>query len=293
MLVVRRLNASMPQALNRSMMQRVGLIAGNGRFPLIFARTARAAGVEVIAVAHEGETLPELDADVDRITWIKVGELGRMIHALQAAGIERAVMAGGIRKLALLDHFAPDERAMAFLARLGAWGDDSLLRGVADELEREGIRIVESTLFLSSLLTPVGPLTARVPDQAQWKDIHHGVAVAKAVGRWDIGQSVVVKSGMVLAVEAIEGTDATIQRAGRPGAVVVKVSKPHQDLRFDVPAVGPETVRVCHGAQVAVLALEAGRTLLLDKEDLLRAAAETGLAIVGVCVEPESAEAAT
>jgi len=269
-------------------MQRVGLIAGNGRFPLIFARTARAAGVEVIAVAHEGETPPELGADVERVTWIKVGELGRMIEALQAAGVEQAVMAGGIRKLALLDHFAPDERALGFLARLGTWGDDTLLRGVADELEREGIRVVESTLFLSSLLTPVGALTTRVPDAAQWKDIRHGVAVAKAVGQWDIGQSVVVKSGMVLAVEAIEGTDATISRAGRSGAVVVKVSKPGQDLRFDVPAVGLETVRVCRAAEVAVLALEAGKTLLLDKQELLRAAEETGLIIVGVDVAAES-----
>ena len=263
-------------------MQRVGLIAGNGRFPLIFARTARAAGVEVVAVAHEGETPPELNAEVDSITWIKVGELGRMISSLQAAGIERAVMAGGIRKLALLDHFAPDERALAFLGRVGTLGDDALLRGVAAELEGEGIRIVESTLFLSALLTPVGPLTTRAPDEAHWKDIRHGIAVAKAIGRWDIGQSVVVKSGMVLAVEAIEGTDATIQRAGRPGAVVVKVSKPDQDLRFDVPAVGLETVRVCRAAQVAVLALEAGKTLLLDKDELLQLAEDAGLVIVGV-----------
>jgi DUF1009 family protein len=250
-------------------MQRVGLIAGNGRFPLI-------------SVAHEGETLRELTAEVDTITWIKVGELGRMVGALQAAGIERAVMAGGIRKLALLDSFAPDERALAFLARLGSFGDDALLRGVADELEREGIRIVESTLFLGSLLTPLGSLTSREPDEAQWKDIQYGIAVAKAIGRWDIGQSVVVKSGMVLAVEAIEGTDATIHRAGRSGAVVVKVSKPEQDLRFDVPAVGLETVRVCRAARVAVLALEAGKTLLLDKDELLQDAAAAGLCIVGV-----------
>jgi DUF1009 family protein len=264
------------------MAQRVGLIAGNGRFPLIFARTARAAGIEVVAVAHQGETPPELDADVDSITWIKVGELGRMIGALRSAGIERAVMAGGIRKLALLDHFAPDERALAFLARLATWGDDALLRGVADELEREGIRIVESTLFLSALLTPAGPLTTRTPTEAQWRDIRHGVEVARAIGRWDIGQSVVIRAGMVLAVEAIEGTDATIQRAGRPDAVVVKVSKPGQDLRFDVPAVGPETVRVCQAARIAVLALEAGKTLLLDKDELLRLAEETELCIVGV-----------
>jgi hypothetical protein len=269
-------------------MQRVGLIAGNGRFPLIFARTARAEGVEVVAVAHEGETLPELNTAVDTITWIKVGELGRVIHAFRASGIERAVMAGGIRKLALLDHFAPDERALAFLNRVGSFGDDALLRGVADELESEGIRVVESTLFLSTLLTPVGPLTTRLPDDAQWKDIRLGMDVAKAIGRFDIGQSVVIKSGMVLAVEAIEGTDATIQRAGRPDAVVVKVSKPHQDLRFDVPAVGPDTVRACTAAKVAVLALEAGKTLLLDKDELLQLANDAGLSVIGVGTQASS-----
>jgi DUF1009 family protein len=263
-------------------MRRVGLIAGNGRFPLIFARTARAEGVEVVAVAHEGETLPELAEAVDAITWVKVGELERMIHALQQSGVDRAVMAGGIRKAALLEHFAPDARALQFLAGLASLGDDALLRAVAAELERDGIEIVASTLFLSSILAPSGPLTKRPADQAQWNDIRHGMAVAKAIGRWDIGQSVVVKSGIVLAVEAIEGTDATIRRGGRAGAVVVKVSKPQQDLRFDVPAVGPETVRVCVQAGVAVLALEAGKTLLLDRAELLQDAEHSGLCIVGV-----------
>lgn len=263
-------------------MQRVGLIAGNGRFPLIFARTARAEGVAVVAVAHEGETQPELAGLVDAITWIKVGELGRMIRTFRDAGVDRAVMAGGIRKAALLEHFAPDERGMQFLARLGSFGDDTLLRGVAGELESEGIHIVASTLFLSALLTPAGPLTKQVPDDAQWTDIRHGFRVAKAIGQWDVGQSVVVKSSIILAVEAIEGTDATIQRGGRPGAVVVKVSKPQQDLRFDVPAIGPDTVRVCTAAGVGVLALEAGKTLLLDKDELLSLADAHGLSIVGV-----------
>lgn len=266
-------------------MQRVGLIAGNGRFPILFARTARAEGVEVIAVAHEGETLPDLAAEVPGLTWIKVGQLGTIIDTFKRAGITRAVMAGGIRKEALLDHFAPDERGMQFLSRLTTFGDDTLLRGLAAELEAEGIAIVESTLFLASLLTPLGALTHKVPDEEQWKDIRFGIEVAKGVGRWDVGQSVVVKSRMVLAVEAIEGTDATIQRAGRAGAVVVKVSKPGQDMRFDVPAVGPHTVETCAAAKVGVLALEAGRTLLIDKEEFLARAEATGLVVVGVAVE--------
>jgi DUF1009 family protein len=263
-------------------MQRVGLIAGNGRFPLIFARTARAAGIEVVAVAHEGETMPELNEAVDTITWVKVGELERIIRTFHDSGIDRAVMAGGIRKAAFLEHFNPDARALQFLARLGSLGDDVLLRGVAAELEGEGITIVASTLFLATLLTPRGPLTRRAPTETQWTDIRHGIAVAKSIGGWDIGQSVVVKSGIVLAVEAIEGTDATIQRGGRPGAIVVKVSKPQQDLRFDVPAVGPDTVRACGAAGVAVLALEADKTLLLDKDDLLHEADACNLCIVGV-----------
>jgi hypothetical protein len=263
-------------------MQRVGLIAGNGRFPLLFARTARAEGVEVIAVAHEGETLPELIGEVQQLTWIRVGELGRMIDTFREAGIERAVMAGGIRKEALLEHFAPDERGMRFLARLQTLGDDTLLRGLAAELESEGIRVVDSTIFLSSLLTPVGVLSGPALDAKQEQDVRYGIEVAKAIGRWDIGQTVVIQSRIVLAVEAIEGTDATIQRAGRPGAIVVKVSKPQQDLRFDVPAVGLQTVRVCTAAAVAVLALEAGKTLLIDKNDVVREAAAAGLTIVGV-----------
>lgn len=242
----------------------------------------------MVAVAHEGETLPELSTLVAGITWIKVGELERIIRTFQQSGIDRAVMAGGIRKAALLEHFAPDARAQRFLAGLSSWGDDSLLRGVAAELESEGIQVVASTLFLSTILAPEGPLTAGSPTEAQWQDIRHGFAVAKAIGRWDIGQSVVVKSGMVLAVEAIEGTDATIRRGGRQGAVVIKVSKPQQDLRFDVPAVGPETIRVCQETGVAVLALEAGRTLLLDKDDVLRLAEDAGVIVVGAA--PDGAQ---
>jgi hypothetical protein len=269
-------------------MERIGLIAGNGSFPVLFARTARQEGLAVVAVAHEGETPPELGECVDHLTWIKVGQLDTIIRTFQAHGVRRAVMAGGIHKATLLEHFAPDERGQRFLARLTQWSDDALLRGVAEELEGEGIAVVESTRFLGSILTPAGPLTARQPDAAQWRDIEYGLAVAKGIGAWDIGQTVVVKSRMVLAVEAVEGTDAALRRGGalaRGGAVAVKVSKPNQDLRFDVPAVGPATVAVCREAGVTVLALEAGRTLLLEREALLHEAVAADLAIVGVCAD--------
>lgn len=266
-------------------MERIGLIAGNGTFPLLFARAARDNGVAVVAVAHEGETAAEIGGCVEHVTWIKVGQLETIIRTFTEHGVRRAVMAGGIRKAALMEHFAPDERALRFLAGLRQWSDDALLRGVAAELEQEGISVVESTIFLGTILTPAGTLTARAPTEDEWVDIRYGVAVAKGIGAWDIGQTVVVKARMVMAVEALEGTDAALRRGGalaRGGAVAVKVSKPGQDLRFDVPAVGPATVGVCREAGIAVLALEAGRTLVLERQAMLAAADAAGLAVVGV-----------
>jgi DUF1009 family protein len=265
-------------------METIGLIAGNGSFPVLFARTARNEGVQVVAVAHRGETEREIENWVDSVIWVKVGQLDTIIRTLQAHGVRRAVMAGGIRKGSFMENFAPDERGKRFLERLTSWGDDALLRGVAAELESEGIQVVASTLFLAAILTPEGLLAGQEASAAQWQDVLYGMEVAKGIGRWDVGQTVVVKSGMVLAVEALEGTDAALRRGGdlaRGGAVAVKVSKPGQDLRFDVPAIGPNTVAVCHAAGIAVLALEAGKTLLLERKTLLQAANETGLTIVG------------
>ena len=264
-------------------MSRFGLIAGNGRFPLLFAEAAQAAGVDVIAVAHEGETPPELADCVPDVTWVHVGELGKIIATFQAAGVTEAVMAGGIYKVGALTNIQPDARGMAFIGKLPNLNDDAILRGVARELEAEGITIVESTRFLPSLVPAAGTLTRTEPDTAQWKDIRLGVAAAKAIGRWDIGQSVVVKRGTVIAVEGAEGTNATIRRAGElagSGGVVVKVSKPHQDLRFDVPAVGPDTVTVMQEAGVQVLAVEAGKTLLIERPAFVEQANRYGLAVV-------------
>jgi len=263
----------------------VGLLAGNGRFPVIFARTARAEGVRVVAVAHEGETEPELAGHVEDITWIRVGQLEAVVRAFRSRGVRRAVMAGGIRKAALMEGFSPDDRGLSVLSRLRTWSDDAVLREVASELEREGIEIVESTLFLASILMPAGLLVGPDLDESQRRDVEYGLEVARGIGRFDVGQTVVLKSGIVLAVEAIEGTDEALRRGGRlgrGGAVAVKVSKPGQDLRFDVPAVGPTTVETCREADVAVLALEAGRTLLVERERFVRAAEQTGLVVVGV-----------
>jgi DUF1009 family protein len=271
-------------------MERLGLIAGNGRFPLIFSRAARRQGLAVVAVAHRGETEPDLEGCVDELTWIQVGQIEPIVAAFRARGVRRAVMAGGIRKAGLLGHFAPDERGLRFLSKLETWSDDAVLRGLAAELEEEGIEVVESTLFLGALLTPEGLLTTHTVSERQWRDVRYGLAAARGIGRWDIGQTVVVKTGVVVAVEAVEGTDVALARGGelgRGGSVAVKVSKPGQDLRFDVPAVGPETVRRCRAAGIDVLALEAGRTLLLDRDELLAAAESSGLAIVGVRADEE------
>jgi hypothetical protein len=266
-------------------MEPIGLIAGNGRFPVLFAESAAAEGFAVIAVAHQGETPAELGEHVEAITWVKVGQLDRIVNAFRDRGVRRAVMAGGIRKAALMEHFEPDERGARMLGGLTSFSDDALLRAVAAELEADGIQVVESTLFLRSLLAGEGPLTRRAPSAAEWRDVRLGVDIARAIGRFDIGQTVVVKSGIVLAVEALEGTDAALRRGGelgRGGAVAVKVSKPGQDLRFDVPAVGPDTVAVCTAAGISVLALETGRTLLLERDRFLGRAEEAQLAVVGV-----------
>jgi DUF1009 family protein len=210
-----------------------------------------------------------------------------MIAALQAAGVERAVMAGGITKPRLFENFKPDERALALLARVGTIRDDGLLRALAAELEQEGIAVVESTLYLGDLVPAVGVLTRRTPSEAEWHDVRYGLHAAREIGRFDIGQSVVIRQGAVVAVEGVEGTDATIRRAGslaRGELVVVKVCKPTQDTRFDLPAIGAQTVQTMCEAGARVLAVEAGRTIMLDREAMLAAADAAGLSIVAVAV---------
>jgi UDP-2,3-diacylglucosamine hydrolase len=265
--------------------KKLGLIAGNGKFPLMFAQEAKRLGYTLVAVAHRGETLEEIADLVDEVTWVYVGQLGKIIRTFRAAGITNAVMAGGIRKVKLLGNFRPDLRGARFLARVKSREDDALLRGLAEELAGEGIEILQSTLCLSEIIPAEGVLTRSAPSPKQWEDIRLGFRVAKEVGRLGVGQTVIVKNGVVVAVEAVEGTDATIQRGGvlaKSGCVVVKVSKPHQDLRFDVPAVGVDTVKRMHEVRGAVLAVEAGRTILLEKESLLKDAEAFGISVVAV-----------
>jgi DUF1009 family protein len=266
-------------------MKKLGLIAGNGKFPLIFAAQARKEGYSVVAVAHRGETLKEIEGLVEEVAWIYVGQLGKMVRTFLRAGITEAVMAGGIRKVKLLENFRPDLRGAKFLARMKSKDDDALLRGLADELETEGIRVLDSTLCLPEIVAAEGVLTRRSPRPAEWDDIRFGFRVAKEIGRMGIGQTVVIKKQVVVAVEALEGTDAAIERGGslaRSGFIVVKVSKPQQDLRFDVPAVGVATIRRIHEMNGTALAVEASRTLLLEKDVLIKEAEDFGISVVAL-----------
>jgi len=264
---------------------RIGLIAGNGRFPIIFADNARKLGYHVSAVAHEGETDPELERHVDRIQWIKIGQLGKLIRAFKDDGIQRAVMLGGIKKTHVFTTVRPDFRTLALAARVALWKDDDILREFAAELEGEGIAICESTFGLEGILVEEGALTSRTPTKKEWDDIRYGWQVAEAIGRLDIGQCVVIKDKVVVAVEAVEGTDGAIKRGGelaKDGAVVVKRCKPQQDLRFDLPAIGPRTIEIMVSVGAMVLAVEAGRTVMLDRDLLLEKARQAGIAVIGI-----------
>ena len=266
-------------------MKKLGLIAGNGKFPLIFAEEAKREGYALVAVAHRGETMEEIDKLLDDVTWVYVGQLGKIIETFHSAGITEAVMAGGIRKVKLFGNFRPDWRGVRFLTRVKSREDDALLRGVADELAEEGITILQSTLCLSHIIAREGVLTQRAPTASEWEDVRLGFQVAKEIGRLGIGQTVIVKNRVVVAVEAVEGTDAAMERAGalaKSGFVVVKVSKPHQDLRFDVPAVGVDTIKNMGAVGGVVLAVEAGKTILLEKQRLLKDAEAYGISVVAV-----------
>jgi len=241
--------------------QKIGLIAGSGQFPLLFAHAAMKAGLQVVAVGFQGETDMALEERVQEFHLLKLGQLNRLIRTFQKAGIKHAAMAGAINKTRLYTRIRPDWRAVKLLNRLRNKKDDSILRAIARELETEGIQIEASTILLPTLLAPEGILTRRKPNRREEEDIAFGWHLAKGLGHLDVGQCLIVKNQSVLAVEGIDGTDATILRGGdlcHEGAVVVKVSKPTQDLRFDVPAVGLETVATMKRVNAKVLVIEAG-----------------------------------
>ena len=263
----------------------LGLIAGNGRFPFLVAEAARRAGRPVVAVAIKEEASADLATKVDAIHWVGLGQLGRCIDALRDAGVREAVMAGQVKHRQIFSDIVPDLKLMGVLARLAVKNTDSLIGGVADALGREGITLLPSTDLLRDQMATAGPNTRRKPSKDETKDIEYGQLVARALTAVDLGQTVVVKDRAAVALEAMEGTDETIRRAGRiagPGCTVVKLAKPRQDMRFDVPVAGPGTLDAMTEAGARVLAVEAGKTLLLDRAAFLQRADEAGIAVVGV-----------
>jgi len=262
----------------------LGLIAGNGRFPFL-AEAARRSGRRVVAVAVEEEAAPELAASVDEIHWVGLGQLGRCIEVLKSAGVSEAVMAGQVQHRRIFSGIVPDLKLAGVLLRLAVKNTDSLIGGVADALGREGIRLLPSTTLLADQMASAGAMSRRRPTAAERRDIAYGVKVARALAALDLGQTVVIKDRAAVALEAMEGTDEVIRRAGRlagPGTTVVKLAKPRQDMRFDVPVVGARTVDAMREAGARTLALEAGRTLLLDHTAVLAAADEAGVAVWGI-----------
>jgi len=266
----------------------LGIIAGNGEFPLVLARAARQQGIgRIVAAAFDGETNPEIDKLAHEVEWVKVGQLNKLIEVFTNRGVTRAVMAGGITPSNLFKNLRLDFRMMAVAARLKVRNAESIFSAIADELAKDGVTLLDPRPLLGDAVPAAGNLTGGKPNQEQQDDIEFGLKIAKEVSRLDIGQTVVVKAGTVLAVEGFEGTDECIRRGGslageKGGAVVVKVSKPNHDFRFDIPCVGQRTLESCAAGRIAVLAVEAGSSLLLDKDNLLRAADQQDLRIVAV-----------
>jgi DUF1009 family protein len=263
----------------------LGLIAGNGRFPFLVADGARRAGRRVVAVAIREEADPGIAPAVDEIHWVGLGQLGRCIDALQNAGVTEAVMAGQVKHRQIFSDLVPDLKLLGVLARVAVKSTDNLIGGIAEALGREGITLLSSVEFLRDQMATAGAMSRRSPSSAEQRDVEYGTTVARALAGMDLGQTAVVKDRAAVALEAMEGTDETIRRAGRiagPGTVVVKVSKPRQDMRFDVPVVGEGTLQAMREARACVLAVDADKTLLVDRSEFLAAADRHGIVVWGM-----------
>lgn len=265
--------------------KRIGIIAGSSSFPLLFAKAAASNGFSVVTAAHVGETESAIRGLVNRLKWIRVGELGAIIDFFKEHEVKEIVLAGGINRIRLFGGVKLDARGAKLIARLRSLKDDVIMRGIADELKTEGIDVVECTRFMESHLAPEGLISSRPPTPEEERDIQVGIDAIKAMSSQDIGQTVVVRDGIVVAVEAVEGTDRTIKRGGElggKGIVVVKFSKTTQDLRFDVPTVGKRTLEMLSSAGATALAVEAGRTLVLDREEVIKLADCRNISFIGV-----------
>lgn len=280
---------------------RYGLIAGNGRFPFLVMEGAKRAGVSVSVAAIHEETAPEIERLADRLRWVGIGQLGKMIRFFKDEGVERAIMAGQVKHVQIFSRAVPDARMLKLLLKLPRRNTDALIGAIADELATEGIELIDSTYFLQDFVPQAGTLTRRAPDNRERQDIEYGLEIARELGRLNLGQTIVVRAKACVAIEAMEGTDAVIRRAGlltrgRSEATtlgrravltgghltVVKLARPNQDMRFDVPVVGIPTLQVMIEAGATCLCISAGKTLIFDREEMIDLAEKQKIAIIAV-----------
>jgi UDP-2,3-diacylglucosamine hydrolase len=263
---------------------KIGLIAGGGQFPILFSQKARKNGYHIVAAAFKAEAEPLLSDYVDELKWLYLGQLSKLIRYFRQNEVSKAVMLGTIQKTNIFTNIRPDLKALAFIAKNKKNHDDSILTAFADFLGKEGIEILPSTFLLPELISPDGCWTKRKPNKAENEDIVEGWRIAKEIGKLDIGQCLVSSNGTILAIEAVEGTDATILRGGQlsgnKGCVVIKLAKPYQDLRFDVPSSGLQTIKTMKQAGATCLVLESGKTLAFDREEMIAFADKHDIAIV-------------
>jgi UDP-2,3-diacylglucosamine hydrolase len=264
---------------------RYGLIAGNGKFPFLVLEGARKAGAQIAVAAIREETDPAIEQVADRLIWVGIGQLGKLLKFFKNEGVSQAIMAGQVKHVQIFSNAIPDLRMLKMLLRLPKRNTDALIGAVAAELASEGIELIDSTQFLKHALPEVGTLTKRAPDERERSDIEYGLEVAREIGRLDLGQTIVVRDRACVAIEAMEGTDAVVRRAGelvRGKLTVVKIAKPDQDMRFDVPVVGVPTIETMIAARATCLSLTAGKTLMFDREEMIKLANKHKIAIAAV-----------
>ena len=262
-----------------------GLIAGNGKFPFMVVEGARRSGVSLVVAAIREETDPEMDQRAERVQWVGIGQLGRMIRFFKEEGVEKVIMAGQVKHVQIFSRAVPDARMLKVLLKLPRRNTDALIGAIASELQSEGIELVDSTCFLQDSLAQTGALTRREPSKQEREDIEYGLEIAREIARLDLGQTIVVRGKACVAIEAMEGTDATIRRAGQlvnGRLTVVKVAKPNQDMRFDVPVVGVPTIEAMVEAGATCLCITAGKTLMFDRDEMIRAADRNKIAVVAI-----------
>jgi hypothetical protein len=264
---------------------KLGLIAGNGRFPFLVIEGAHQAGAQVAVAAIREETDPAIETIADQLTWVGIGQLGKMLRFFKNEGVEKAIMAGQVKHVQIFSNAIPDVRMLKMLLRLPRRNTDALIGAVAGELTSEGIELIDSTHFLKDQLPAAGTLTRRSPDDRERSDLEYGLEVAREIARLDLGQTIVVRDRACVAIEAMEGTDAVIRRAGelvRGRLTVVKIAKPDQDMRFDVPVVGIPTIESMIASGATCLCLTAGKTLMFDRAEMITLANKNKIAITAV-----------